>query len=79
MDAGFDAADRKALDAVLAGGDNADSPGWADPAKRTAAIDAAADAYTHGFVVAMIVTSAVLLAAAVAGWWLLRRRGVTTG
>jgi EmrB/QacA subfamily drug resistance transporter len=80
VDASFDRADRKALDAVLAGGDNADSLLAAlTPTQRTAAIDAAADAYTHGFAVAMIVTSAILVAAAVAGWWLLRRRDVTTG
>ena len=79
VDASFDTADRKALDAVLAGGDNADALLAAlTPTQRTAAVDAAADAYTHGFTVAMIVASAVLLAAAVAGWWLLRR-GVTTG
>jgi DHA2 family multidrug resistance protein-like MFS transporter len=79
VDAGFDTADRNALDAVVAGGDTADSLLAAlTPEQRTAAVDAAADAYAHGFAVAMIVASAVLLAAAVAGWWLLRR-GVTTG
>jgi EmrB/QacA subfamily drug resistance transporter len=80
VDASFDTADRKALDAMLAGGDNADSLLAAlTPAQRTAAVDAAADAYVHGFEVAMIVVSTVLLLAAVAGWWLLRRPPVTTG
>ena len=75
VDAGFDRADRRALDAVLAGGDDADSLLAAlTPGQRTAAVDAAADAYVHGFTVAMIVASAVLLVAAVAGWWLLRPR-----
>ena len=60
---------------MLAGGDDADSLLAAlTPGQRTAAVDAAADAYVHGFTVAMIVASAVLLVAAVAGWWLLRPR-----
>jgi putative intracellular protease/amidase len=80
VDAGFDRADRRALDAVLAGGDDADSLLAAlTPGQRTAAVDAAADAYVHGFTVAMIVASAVLLVAAVAGWWLLRPRRASTG
>jgi predicted MFS family arabinose efflux permease len=80
VDASFDGADRQALDAVLAGGDNADALLAAlTPAKQAAAVDAAADAYVHGFVLAMIVVSTVLLVSAVAVWWLLRRRPVTTG
>jgi EmrB/QacA subfamily drug resistance transporter len=80
VDASFDRADRQALDAVLAGGDNADALLAAlTPAQRTAAVDAAADAYVHGFAVAMIVVSTVLIVAAVAGWWLLRPRNVATG
>jgi saccharopine dehydrogenase-like NADP-dependent oxidoreductase len=80
VDASFDRADRQALDAVLAGGDNADALLAAlTPTQRTAAVDAAADAYVHGFAVAMIVVSTVLIVAAVAGWWLLRPRNVATG
>jgi DHA2 family methylenomycin A resistance protein-like MFS transporter len=75
VDAGFDRADRKALDALLAGGDEADSLLAAlSPDQRTAALDAAADAYVHGFSVAMFVVTAVLLVASAVGWLLIPRR-----
>jgi DHA2 family multidrug resistance protein-like MFS transporter len=80
VDASFDHADRQALDALLAGGDNADALLAAlSPAQRAAAVDAAADAYVHGFTLAMLVVSAVLLVAAAVAWRLLRPRRVTTG
>ena len=75
VDAGFDRADRKALDALLAGGDEADSLLAAlSPDQRTAALDAASDAYVHGFSVAMFVVTAVLLVASAVGWLLIPRR-----
>ena len=65
----------RALDAILAGGNNAEALLAAlTPAQRTAAVDAAAQAYVHGFAVSMTVVSAVLAVAAVAAWWLLRPR-----
>jgi EmrB/QacA subfamily drug resistance transporter len=74
VDAGFDRADRKALDALLAGGDDADSLLAAlSPAQRAAALDAAADAYVHGFSFAMLVVAAVLLVASAVGWFLIPR------
>lgn len=80
VDASFDHADRQALDALLAGGDNADALLAAlSPAQRAAAVDAAADAYVHGFTLAMLVVSAVLLVAAAVAWRLLRPRRVRTG
>jgi EmrB/QacA subfamily drug resistance transporter len=75
VDAGFDQADRDALDALLADGDKADSLLAAlSPDQRTAALDAAADAYVHGFSIAMFVVAALLLAATALGWFLIPRR-----
>jgi MFS transporter, DHA2 family, multidrug resistance protein len=76
VDAGFDQADRAALDALLAGGDEADALLAAlSPAEQSAALEAAADAYVHGFSVAMFVVVGVLLVAAAVGWFLIPRAG----
>ena len=70
-----------ALDAVLAGGDNAEVlvGGAEPPPNGLQRSRRQADAYVHGFAVAMIVVAAVLLLAAAAAWGLLRPRGVTSG
>jgi hypothetical protein len=75
VDRRFDHAERAALDAVLAGGDNADTLlAGLTPQQRAAAVDAASDAYVHGFTTAMLVVAVALLIAAGLSWWLIPKR-----
>jgi hypothetical protein len=76
VDRRFDQADRAALDAILAGGENADSLlATLTPGQRAAAVEAAADAYVHGFTAAMVVVAVALAVAATLSWWLIPIRG----
>ena len=71
VDARFDAAARAARDALVADRGDALLAGL-PPAQRSAALDAAADAYVHGFRIAMLVVAAVALVAAAVAARLIR-------